>query len=98
MAIYLSMHIIACMTRQALNQLIATMQAAPEIRFIRAGASQMMLTVFLKHDQSRPPFHEINRPSSVPAKSRSLRTSSSRTTRVNAFAGRPLLIRVQVFP
>jgi sulfur transfer complex TusBCD TusB component (DsrH family) len=38
---YLSMHIIACMTRQALNQLIATMQAAPEIRFIRACASQM---------------------------------------------------------
>lgn len=41
MAIYLSMHIIACMTRQALNQLIATMQAAQEIRFIRAYASQM---------------------------------------------------------
>ena len=41
MAIYLSMHIIACMTRQALNQLIATMQAAQEIRFIRACASQM---------------------------------------------------------
>jgi sulfur transfer complex TusBCD TusB component (DsrH family) len=41
MAIYLSMHIIACMTRQALNQLIATMEAAPEIRFIRACASQM---------------------------------------------------------
>jgi hypothetical protein len=40
-AIYLSMHIIACMTRQALNQLIATMQAAQEIRFIRARASQM---------------------------------------------------------
>jgi sulfur transfer complex TusBCD TusB component (DsrH family) len=40
-AIYLSMHIIACMTRQALNQLIATMQAAQEIRFIRACASQM---------------------------------------------------------
>jgi hypothetical protein len=35
------MHIIACMTRQALNQLIATMQAAPELRFIRASASQM---------------------------------------------------------
>jgi sulfur transfer complex TusBCD TusB component (DsrH family) len=29
------------MTRQALNQLIATMQAAPEVRFIRASASQM---------------------------------------------------------
>jgi hypothetical protein len=40
-AIYLSMHIIACMTRQALNQLIATMQAAQEIRFVRACASQM---------------------------------------------------------
>jgi hypothetical protein len=40
-ATYLSMHIIACMTRQALNQLIATMQAAPEVRFIRASASQM---------------------------------------------------------
>ena len=41
MASYLSMHIIACMTRQALNQLIATMEAAQEIRFIRACASQM---------------------------------------------------------
>ena len=41
MATYLSMHIIACMTRQALNQLIATMQAAQEIRLIRACASQM---------------------------------------------------------
>ena len=41
MATYLSMHIIACMTRQALNQLIATMQAAQELRFIRASASQM---------------------------------------------------------
>jgi hypothetical protein len=41
MAMYLSMHIIACMTRQALNQLITTMQAAQEIRFIRACASQM---------------------------------------------------------
>jgi sulfur transfer complex TusBCD TusB component (DsrH family) len=40
-AMYLSMHIIACMTRQALNQLIATLQAAQEIRFIRACASQM---------------------------------------------------------
>src|SRR5215475_2961475 len=40
-AIYLSMHIIACMTRQALNQLIATMQAAQEIHFVRACASQM---------------------------------------------------------
>jgi hypothetical protein len=39
--IYLSMHIIACMTRQGLNQLIATMQAAQEIRLIRACASQM---------------------------------------------------------
>jgi hypothetical protein len=39
--IYLSMHIIACMTRQALNQLIAAMQAAEEVRFIRASASQM---------------------------------------------------------
>ena len=41
MPIYLSMHIIACMTRQGLNQLIATMQTAQEIRFIRACASQM---------------------------------------------------------
>lgn len=41
MATYLSMHIIACMTRQALNQLIATMQAAQELRLIRASASQM---------------------------------------------------------
>jgi hypothetical protein len=41
MAVYLSMHIIACMTRQALNQLIATLQAAQEVRFIRACASQM---------------------------------------------------------
>jgi sulfur transfer complex TusBCD TusB component (DsrH family) len=40
-ATYLSMHIIACMTRQALNQLIATLQAASEVRFIRASASQM---------------------------------------------------------
>ena len=40
-ATYLSMHIIACMTRQALNQLIATLQAAEEVRFIRANASQM---------------------------------------------------------
>jgi hypothetical protein len=35
------MHIIACMTRQGLNQLITTMQTAQEIRFIRACASQM---------------------------------------------------------
>jgi sulfur transfer complex TusBCD TusB component (DsrH family) len=41
MASYLSMHIIACMTRQGLNQLIATMQEAQEIHFIRACASQM---------------------------------------------------------
>jgi len=41
MAIYLSMHIIACMTRQALNQLIATLEAAQELRFMRACASQM---------------------------------------------------------
>jgi sulfur transfer complex TusBCD TusB component (DsrH family) len=40
-ATYLSMHIIACMTRQALNQLIATMQAAEEVRLVRASASQM---------------------------------------------------------
>jgi sulfur transfer complex TusBCD TusB component (DsrH family) len=38
---YLSMHIIACMTRQSLNQLIATLQAAQEVQFIRASASQM---------------------------------------------------------
>ena len=41
MPVYLSMHIIACMTRQGLNQLIATMQMAEEIQFIRASASQM---------------------------------------------------------
>jgi sulfur transfer complex TusBCD TusB component (DsrH family) len=40
-ATYLSMHIIACMTRQALNQLIATLQTAQEVRLIRASASQM---------------------------------------------------------
>jgi hypothetical protein len=40
-ATYLSMHIIACMTRQALNQLITTMQAAEEVRLVRASASQM---------------------------------------------------------
>jgi sulfur transfer complex TusBCD TusB component (DsrH family) len=39
---YLSTHIIACMTRQALNQLIATLQAAHEVMFIRASASQMV--------------------------------------------------------
>jgi hypothetical protein len=39
---YLSTHIIACMTRQALNQLIATLQAAHEVTFIRASASQMV--------------------------------------------------------
>lgn len=41
MATYFSMHIIACMTRQALKQLIDTLQAAQELRFIRASASQM---------------------------------------------------------
>ncbi|HSF31260.1 MAG TPA: hypothetical protein VLK82_12430 [Candidatus Tectomicrobia bacterium] len=41
MPTYLSMHIIACMTRQALNQLVAGMQAAQEVRFVRASASQM---------------------------------------------------------
>ena len=41
MATYLSLHIIACMTRQALNELIATLQKAPDIAFIRASASQM---------------------------------------------------------
>src|ERR671918_1832831 len=41
MATYLSMHIIACMTRQALNELMATLQKAPDITFIRASASQM---------------------------------------------------------
>jgi sulfur transfer complex TusBCD TusB component (DsrH family) len=40
-AIYLSMHIIACMTRQGLNQLIATLQTSDEVRLIRASASQM---------------------------------------------------------
>jgi sulfur transfer complex TusBCD TusB component (DsrH family) len=52
--IYLSMHIIACMTRQGLNQLIATMQAAQEIRLIRACASQMagrLLCEFEASDQ-----------------------------------------------
>ncbi len=42
MPTYLSTHIIACMTRQALNQLIATLQAAHEVTFIRASASQMV--------------------------------------------------------
>lgn len=41
MATYLSMHIIACMTRQALNELMGTLQQAPDITFIRASASQM---------------------------------------------------------
>jgi sulfur transfer complex TusBCD TusB component (DsrH family) len=41
MATYLSMHIIACMTRQALNELMATLQKAPDLTFIRASASQM---------------------------------------------------------
>lgn len=41
MATYLSMHIIACMTRQALNELMATLQQAQNITFIRASASQM---------------------------------------------------------
>jgi sulfur transfer complex TusBCD TusB component (DsrH family) len=40
-ATYFSMHIIACMTRQALKQLIDTLQAAQGFRFIRASASQM---------------------------------------------------------
>jgi len=50
MAIYLSMHIIACMTRQALNQLIATMQTAQEIRLIRACASQMASRLLCEFD------------------------------------------------
>ena len=41
MATYLSMHIIACMTRQALNELMTTLQQAPDVTFIRASASQM---------------------------------------------------------
>jgi hypothetical protein len=48
------MHIIACMTRQALNQLIAAMQAAEEVRFIHASASQMagrLLCAFDAPDQ-----------------------------------------------
>jgi sulfur transfer complex TusBCD TusB component (DsrH family) len=40
-ATYLSMHIIACMTRQALNELMATLQRARDITLIRASASQM---------------------------------------------------------
>jgi sulfur transfer complex TusBCD TusB component (DsrH family) len=35
------MHIIACMTRQALNELIATLQRAQAVRFVRASASQL---------------------------------------------------------
>jgi sulfur transfer complex TusBCD TusB component (DsrH family) len=35
------MHIIACMTRQALNELMATLQTAPDMTFIRGSASQM---------------------------------------------------------
>ena len=56
MATYLSMHIIACMTRQALNQLITTMQAAEEVRLVRASASQMagrLLCEFDAPDQNR---------------------------------------------
>ncbi|MBI3329691.1 MAG: hypothetical protein HYZ81_23665 [Nitrospinae bacterium] len=41
MATYLSTHIIACMTRQTLAHLIATLQAAREVRLVRASASQM---------------------------------------------------------
>lgn len=41
MPTYISMHVIACMTRQGLNQLIATMQVAEGVRFVRASASQM---------------------------------------------------------
>jgi sulfur transfer complex TusBCD TusB component (DsrH family) len=40
-ATYFSMHIIACMTRQALRQLIDTLRAAQGFRFVRASASQM---------------------------------------------------------
>jgi sulfur transfer complex TusBCD TusB component (DsrH family) len=40
-ATYFSMHIIACMTRQALRQLIDTLRAAQGFRFVRANASQM---------------------------------------------------------
>jgi hypothetical protein len=49
-ATYLSMHIIACMTRQALDQLIATMQAADEVRFVRASASQMAGRILCEFD------------------------------------------------
>ena len=49
-------------------------------------------------DQSLPPFQEMNTPSSVPAKSRSRLTSSSRTTLVNALAGMPRSIFVHVAP
>jgi len=38
---YFSMHIIACLTRQALTQLISTLQAAQEVKLVRASASQM---------------------------------------------------------
>lgn len=41
MPTYLSMHIIACMTRQALTRLIATLQAAQEVTLVRASASQL---------------------------------------------------------
>ena len=41
MPTYLSTHIIACLTRQSLAHLIATLQAAREVRLVRASASQM---------------------------------------------------------
>jgi sulfur transfer complex TusBCD TusB component (DsrH family) len=53
---YLSSHIIACLTRQALAQLIATLRAGEEVRFVRAGASQMagrLVCEFEAPDQER---------------------------------------------
>jgi hypothetical protein len=53
---YLSSHIIACLTRQALAQLIATLRADEEVRFVRAGASQMagrLVCEFEAPDQER---------------------------------------------
>ncbi|MGH8058017.1 MAG: hypothetical protein ACREOH_12405 [Candidatus Entotheonellia bacterium] len=41
MPTYFSMHIIACLTRQALTQLISTLQATQEVTLVRASASQM---------------------------------------------------------
>ena len=52
----------------------------------------------LAGEQALPPFQETKRPSSVPAKRRSRRTLSSRTTRVKVWSGMPLSILVQLAP